>query len=112
MLGVSSEEMSGWHWKSLAHHWQSYNESNASTQAHCVQKNKVLANCSKEDKIHPLTTAKVVEAQQADATLKHHFKHNAVIDQGLEIRLIDNTTFVCKDGWLVIPQPFQVCAVK
>jgi hypothetical protein len=30
----------------------------------------------------------------------------------LEIKLIENTTCVCKDGRLVIPKPFQVHAVK
>jgi hypothetical protein len=82
----------------FAHHWQSYNESSASTEAHCFYTNEVFANCSKEDKIYPLTTAGIAEAQQADATLKHLFMHNAVIDQGLEIKLIQNTTCVCKVG--------------
>jgi hypothetical protein len=44
--------------------------------------------------------------------LKHLFKCNAVIDQRLEIKLIENMTCVCKDGWLVIPKPLQVHAVK
>jgi hypothetical protein len=101
-LGVSSEEMSVQQWKSLAHHWQSYYEGNASTQAHCIRMNEVFANCREEDEIYPLTTMEIAEAQQADATLKHLFKLNAVIDQGLRIRLIDNTTCVCKDGWLVM----------
>jgi hypothetical protein len=74
--------------------------------------NAVFANCSKEDKIYPLTTAEIIEAQRADATLKHLFKHNAVIDKGLEIKLIENTTCVCKDGQLVNPKPLQVGAVK
>ncbi len=60
---------------------------------------------SDEDKIYPLTTAEIAAAQQADASLKHLFKRNAVIDQGLEIKLIENTTCVCKDGRLVIPKP-------
>ncbi len=51
-------------------------------------------------------------AQQADASLKHLFKCNAVIDQGLEIKLIENMTCVCKDGKLVIPKPLQGRAVK
>jgi hypothetical protein len=67
--------------------------------------NEVIANCSDEDEIHPLTTAEIAAAQQADAFLKHLFKRNAVIDQGLEIKLIENTTCVCKDGRLVIPKP-------
>ncbi len=43
--------------------------------------NEVFANCSKEVKIYPLTE-EIAEAQRADASLKHLFKHNAVIDQG------------------------------
>ncbi len=35
--------------------------------------------------MYPLTTAEIAGAQQADATYKHLFKYNAVIDQGLEI---------------------------
>ncbi len=71
-----------------------------------------FANRSDEDKIYPLTTAEIAAAQRADASLKHLFKCNAVIDQGLEIKLIENTTCVCEDGRLVIPMPSQVHAVK
>jgi hypothetical protein len=74
--------------------------------------NEVFANCSGKDEIYPLTTVEIAEAQRADASLKHLFKCNAVIDQGLEIKLIENTACVCKDGWLVIPKPLQVRAVK
>jgi hypothetical protein len=74
--------------------------------------NEVFANCSDEDEICPLTTVEIVAAQRADASLKHLFKRNAVIDQGLEIKLIENITCVCKDGWLDIPKPLQVHAVK
>jgi hypothetical protein len=107
MLGMPSKEMSLWRWKLLMHHWQSYNERNASTKPHCIPTNEVFANCSNAEKIYPLTTAEIAEAQQANATLKHLFKHNAVNDQGLEIRHIENTTCVCKDGKLVIPKPLQ-----
>ncbi len=82
------------------------------TQAHCFHLNEVFANCSDEDKIYPITTAEITAAQQANASLKHLFKRNAVIDQGLEIKLIENTTCVCKDGRLVIPKPLQVRAIK
>jgi hypothetical protein len=51
------------------------------------------------------------KTQQAFATLKHLLKGNAVLDKGLEIQLIENTTCVYKDGWLVIPKPLQVHAV-
>jgi hypothetical protein len=37
---------------------------------------------------------------------------NAVTDQGLEIKLIENMTCVCKDGQLVIAKPLNVGAVK
>ena len=74
--------------------------------------NEVFANCSDEDEIYPLTTEEIPAAQRADVSLKHLFKRNAVIDQGLEIKLVENMTCVCKDGWLVIPKPLQVHAVK
>jgi hypothetical protein len=54
--------------------------------------NEVFANCSKEDKIYPLTTEEVAEAQWAVASLKHLFKHNVVINQGLVIKLKENMT--------------------
>jgi hypothetical protein len=83
-------------------------------QAYCFDMNEVFANCSEEDEIYPLTTMEIAAAQRADASLKHLFKRNAVIDQGFEIKLIENTTCVCKDGWLVIVilKPLQVHAVK
>jgi hypothetical protein len=54
--------------------------------------NEVFANRSEEDEIHPLIIVEILEAQWDDASLKHFFKCNAVIDQGLEIKLIENTT--------------------
>jgi hypothetical protein len=112
MLGVELEELSKQRWNSFAHHWRSYNEASMPTQAYCIHTNEVFANRSDMDKIYPLTTAEIAAAQQADASLKHLFKCNSVIDQGLEIKLIENTTCVCKDGRLVIPKPLQVRAVK
>jgi hypothetical protein len=81
-------------------------------QAYCFHMNEVFANCREEDKIYPLTIVEIAAAQRANASLKHLFKCNAVIDHGLEIKLIDNTTCVCKDGGLVITRPLQLCAVK
>ncbi len=89
-LGVEPEELSAQQWKSFTHHWQSYNVSSILTEVHCFQMNEVFANCSKEDEIYPLTTKEIAEAQQADASLKHLFKPNAVIDQGFKIKLIEN----------------------
>jgi hypothetical protein len=99
-------------WKSFAHHWRSYNETSMPTQAYCFHMNEEFVNRSDKDEIYPLTTEKIAEAQRADASLKHLCKCNAVIDQGLEIKLIENTTCVCKDGWLVIPKPLQLRAVR
>jgi hypothetical protein len=82
------------------------------TQAYCFHMNEVFANHSKEDEIYPLTTEEIAEAQQADVSLKHLFKRNAVTDQGLEIKLIETMTCVCKDGWLVVPKPLQVHKAK
>jgi hypothetical protein len=81
-------------------------------QAYCFHMNEVFANHSEKNKIYPLTTEEIAEAQRVAASPKHLFKHNVVIDQGLEIKLIDDTTCVCKDEWLVIPKPLQVHAVK
>jgi hypothetical protein len=107
MLGVEPEELSAQKWKSFAHHCQSYNNTITPTQAYCFHINIVFAHHSDKDEIYPLSMEEIVEAQWADASLRHLFKCNAVIDQGLEIKLIENTTCVCKDGWLVIPKPLQ-----
>jgi hypothetical protein len=83
------------------------------TQALCVPMNKVFANHSKEDKIYHLTTAEIAKAQWADTTLKYPFKLNAVLDNGLEIKLIENINCacVCNDGPLVITRPLNMHAV-
>jgi hypothetical protein len=112
MFGVEPEELSTQQWKSFAHYWRCYHENSMPTQANCFHMNEVFANCSDEDEIYLLTTAEIATAQRADVSLKLLFKRNAVIDQGLEIKLIENRSCVCKDGWLVIPKPLQVCAVK
>ncbi len=112
MIGVEPEELSVQQWKLFAHHWCRYNESSTPTQAHCFYMDKVFANRSDEDKIYPLTTVEIAAAQRVGASLKHLFKCNAVTDQGLEIKLIENTSCVCKYGELVIPKPLQVHAVK
>jgi hypothetical protein len=44
--------------------------------------NAVFANHSEDDDIYPLTTVEIAEAQQADVSIEHLFKHNAVFDKG------------------------------
>jgi hypothetical protein len=62
---------------------------------------------SKEEEIFPPTTPEIAEAQKADGKLKHCFRRNAVLDKGLEVRLVDDTYVVCKDGKMIIPKPLQ-----
>ncbi len=98
-------------WKTVAKHWRRYNECYATANTPDVEIDSVFANHSKEDDIYPLTTTEIAEAQKADATYKDLFKRNAVIDKGLEIKLIENTLCVCKDGRLVVSKPLQRRAV-
>jgi hypothetical protein len=44
--------------------------------ASLLHMNEVFANHTDEDKIYPLTTEEIAEAQRADASLKHLFKRN------------------------------------
>jgi hypothetical protein len=69
--------------------------------------NHAFANCSEEYELYPLTVKEIVEAQKADITLKHFFKHNAVLDKGLELQLIENESCICNKGRLVISKPLQ-----
>jgi hypothetical protein len=73
--------------------------------------NQVFANRRKEEEIFPLTTPEIAEAQKADVKLKPCFKHNTVLDKGLDVRLIDHTYVVCKDCRMIIPKPLQRHAV-
>ncbi len=73
--------------------------------------NQDFASCSEEAEIHPLTVKEIVEAQKADTKLKHFFKNNAVLDEGLELQLIENKSCICHKGRLVIPKLLQSCAV-
>ncbi len=94
-------------WKAFSKHWRSYNQCHAITDIKLFRLDQVFANRSEEDEIYLLTTKEIAKAQKADATHKHLFKCNAVVDQGLEIKLIEYTLCVCKDGRLVIPKPLQ-----
>ena len=67
--------------------------------------NQVFTNPSKEEvtnpKIYPLTVKEFVETYNAHAKLKHFFKCNATLDEGLELQIIDNKNCTCnKDGSL------------
>jgi hypothetical protein len=74
-----------------------------------TQDNRPIAFFSR--KLSEFSHPKRRECLGHDATYKHLFKRNAVIDQGLEIKLIENTLCDCKDSRLVIPKPLQRQAV-
>jgi hypothetical protein len=94
-------------WMTFSKQWRCYMQGYAVSNTEAADLSAVFANRSEEDDIYPLTTVEIAEAQWADASIKHLFKHNAVFDQGLEVKLIENTLCVCKDGQLVIPKPLQ-----
>ncbi len=58
--------------------------------------NHVFANRSEEEEIYPLTAQGVADAQRVDATIKHCFKSNHVFDKDFDIRLVVETSVVCK----------------
>ncbi len=67
----------------------------------------MFANRSEEEENFSNTAPEIAEAQKANSKLKHCFKRNAVLDKGLDVRLINNTYIVCKDGRMMIPKPLQ-----
>jgi hypothetical protein len=91
--------------------WSCYNKTQDPVKTNTIQMNHVFANHSEEDEIYPLTVKEIVEAQKADTTLKHFFKRNTVLDKGLELQLVENESCICNKGRLVIPKPFQWCAM-
>jgi hypothetical protein len=98
-------------WKAFSKLWRCYNKNNPGNKTQECNLNEVFANCSKEEEIFPLTTPEIAEAQKANVKLKHCFRRNAVLNKGPEVRLVDITYVVCKDGKIIIPMPLQRCAV-
>ncbi len=98
-------------WKAFSKLWCCYNKNNPGNEAQECNLNEVFANCSKEEEIFSLTTPEIAEAQKAYVKLKHYFRRNTVLDKGHEVRLVNDTYVVCKDGKMIIPKPLQRCAV-
>jgi hypothetical protein len=67
----------------------------------------VFANHSNRDEIYPITAQEVADPQRVDLTLKHCFKRNHVFAKDFDVRLVDETSVVCKNGRMVIPKPLQ-----
>jgi hypothetical protein len=67
-----------------------------------------FANHGEEEKIYPLTTIEIAEAQRKDQELKVYYKKNVRMpkkDMGLQ--LIEDTEVLCKNGELIIPTSLQ-----
>ncbi len=101
----------GHRWKGFTALWCSYNEKNPGTHGQYCNLNHVFANLSKEEKIYLLTAQEVADAQRVDATIKHCFKSNHVFDKDFDIRLVDETSIVCKNSKMDILKPLQRRAV-
>jgi hypothetical protein len=100
--------MASQRWLMFSKLWSCYNEAQEdSNKTNTIQMNEVFANCSEEDKIYPLTVKEIIEAQKAENKLKQFFKHNATLDKGLELRIIEDQKCICNKGRLVIPKPLQ-----
>ncbi len=75
--------------------------------------NLVFAHHKEEDKICPLTTLEIAEAQRKDQELKVHFKQIAKIPQkDICFHLIEDTKVLCKNGKLIIPASLRHRAVS
>ena len=92
---MSANEEANQKWLMCSTFWPRYNETQGDLdEGKMIQLNQCFANCNAEDKIYPLTVKEIVEAQKADSTLKRLFKSNAVLDNGLELLLLENESFV------------------
>jgi hypothetical protein len=91
-LGVPAKGDTIVKWKDFSKLWRCYNENNPGNKTQECNLNEVFANRSKEDEIFPLTKPEIAEAQKADSKLKHCFKHNTVLDKGLNVRLFTTCT--------------------
>jgi hypothetical protein len=100
------KEMTSQRWLMFSKLWRCYNKAQeVPDKTNIIQMNEVFSNCSEEDEIYPLTFKEIIEAQKADNKLKHFFKHNATLDKGLELRIIEDQKCICNKGRLVIPTP-------
>jgi hypothetical protein len=110
-FGISAKGETLVKWKAFSKLWRCYNKNNPGNEKQECNLNEVFANHSKVEEIFPLTTPEIAEAQKSNVKLKHCFRRNAVLDKGLEVRLVDDTYVVCKDGKMIIPKPLQRHAV-
>jgi hypothetical protein len=110
---MSTKKEASQKWLMFTKCWSCYSKAQADPdKSNTTHMNQVFANCSKEDELYPLTVKEIVEAQNADITLKHLFISNAVLDKGMELQLVKNKSYICNKGSrLVIQKPLQRRAV-
>jgi hypothetical protein len=94
-------------WKTFSKLWYFYSKNNPGNETQECNLNQVITHHSEEEEIFPPTTPEIAEAQKADVKLKHCFMCNAVLDKGLDVRLVDNNYMVYKEGRMIIPKSLQ-----
>ncbi len=73
----------------------------------------VFANHNKEDKVYPLTTIEIAEAQHKDQELKVYFTKNTPMPQKDKcFHLIEDTKVLCKNGKIITPASLWHRAVR
>jgi hypothetical protein len=104
---MSTNVESNQKWMMVTKYWSCFSETQDPDETNMIEMNHVFTNRNKEDEIFPLTVNEIVAAQKADPIPKHFFKHNAVLDKGLELQLVENKSCICNKGRLVVPKPLQ-----
>jgi hypothetical protein len=75
--------------------------------------NLVFANHEEEDKMYPLTTIEIAEAQRKDQELKVYFKKNTKMPQkDICFQLVEDPKVLCKNGKVIIPASLRHRAVS
>jgi hypothetical protein len=92
-------------WLTLSKHWCKV-ETDDTTKHEDF--NLVFATHGEEDKIYPLTTIEIAEAQKKDRNLKVYYKRNTITPKkGMSFQLIEDTNVRCKEDKMVIPASLQ-----
>jgi hypothetical protein len=74
--------------------------------------NFTFANHREEDKIYPLTTIEIAEAQCKDRELKVYYKKNTKMPKkDVCLQLLEDTKVLCKNGKSIIPASLRHRAV-
>ena len=69
----------------------------------------MFANHKEEDKIHPLPTIEIADAQKKDQNLKIYYTLNAKTpEKSTSFQLIEGTKVLCRDNKLIIPASLQL----